>query len=139
MKKIIVTLLFFMASFYAGRTQTGIKLFGMNFQQKSKNSDSYTQIHFVSDKQVNYVMGGVLPISGRAYKETCEGTYTIIGNKINIRCQCADKEMYPDPIEDNFIFDSRTKSIKSSRFRYTSGSAPSSDLIGKYVEWQYIF
>jgi hypothetical protein len=109
---------------------------GLKFQEYNKTTGTYTRIEFGSNKQVSCVMGGVLPISNRSYREVCPGTYTITGNKITIKCVCADKDLFPDPIEDSFTYDSKTKSLISTRYKYSSGSAPTPSLVMKSVIWQ---
>lgn len=115
--------------------QTSTNLVGLRFQQYQKDVNTYAILEFSSNKQVNYVMGGVLPFNGKSFRDVCPGTYTITGNKITIKCVCADKDVFPDPLEDSFIYDGKTKVLTSTRYKYTIGSAPASGMAGKFNIW----
>ena len=80
-------------------------------------------------------MNGVSPFSGRSFQDICPCTATVNGTNIKIKCNCEDKEVYPDPIEDNFVFDKKKKQLISTKYKYTKGSAPSPELAFKYVLW----
>lgn len=138
MKKLTLLLLFSFYQVSFAFTQTPTNLSGLRFQQYQKDNSSYAILEFSTNKQVSYVMGGMLPMSGKSYKDACTGTYSVSGNKITIKCTCSDKDLFPDPIEDSFQYDSKTKTLTSTRYKYTVGSAPSSGLAGKFTIWNQL-
>jgi len=137
MKRIIsVKLLIFFCSFV--NAQTAANLSGLRFKHYQIDKNSYAILEFATNRQVNYIIGGVLPMSGKSYQDICPGTYSIEGNKITIRCVCADREVFPDPLEDSFIYNSKSRKLTSTRYQYTVSSAPSPDLSRKFVIWDQL-
>jgi hypothetical protein len=55
-------------------------------------------------------------MSGKTYIDECPCKTTVKGNNIEIICVCEDKELYPDPITDSFVYDSATNSLKSTSY-----------------------
>ena len=96
-------------------------LTGKQFHQMDEMPDSDTYLKFVSSTKATYIMTGTLPISHQSYRDECPCTVTITGSKVSIRCICSDKEVYPDPIEDSFTYDSKTQTLTSTRFRSLDG------------------
>ncbi|MFM7645551.1 MAG: hypothetical protein ACKO41_02445 [Sphingomonadales bacterium] len=137
MKRFII-LLILNLTLYTVQAQSAVNLSGLRFQQLQLDKSSYAILEFTSNRQVSYVMGGVLPMSGRSYRDVCPGTYTVTEGKILIRCVCADKEVFPDPLEDSFRYDASKKVLTSTRYQYTISSAPSADLSRKYIIWNQL-
>ena len=75
-----------------------------------------------------YIMNGSLPISGKPYRDECPCNVKLVSGVIEIRCICADKDIYPDPIEDSFTYDEKSKILTSTRFRNASTK--------KYINWK---
>ncbi len=134
MKKTIIIALAFICCTSVS-AQTSINLAGLKFEQYDK-MESSTVLHFTSNTQAMYIMTGILPISGKSYRDECPCKCTVNGTSIKIVCPCSDKEVFPDPIEDSFVFDASSKTLKSSTYNYTSGSAPEPSLSGKDIVWK---
>lgn len=117
------------------RSQTKIDFSGLKFQQYDKLTNGTTSIQFISNTQAIFVMQGVLSLSGKSYRDECPCKCTVVGDKVTINCSCEDKELYPDPIKESFIYDTKKKILTSTVSRYTGGSAPTPDLSMKYIIW----
>lgn len=137
MKKAIFLTILSLA-FTLVQAQSTVNLSGLRFQQLQLDKNSYAILEFTSNKQVSYIMGGVLPMSGRSFRDVCPGTYTVTEGKILIRCVCADKEVFPDPLEDSFRYDGSRKVLTSTRYQYTISSATSADLSRKNIIWNQL-
>lgn len=105
--------------FGISNAQNNVDLTGKTFQQVNKIPDNKTELVFTSKTQVSYVITNI--ISGKTYIDKCNGTATLNGNKIAINCFCEDKEIYPDPIKDSFVYDPNGKKLTSTSFRSLDG------------------
>jgi hypothetical protein len=99
--------------------QKSNNLIGKTFQQIENISNSTTEIKLISNTQVVYVITNV--INGKTYIDECPGKSTFINNKLTINCNCSDKEIYPDPIKDSFLYDSKSNTLTSTSFRSVDG------------------
>ena len=106
-------------------SQNVLDLKNKQFHQLDKTPNSDTYLTFLSNSKAMYIMTGSLPISGKSFRDECPCAVTVSGNKISISCICDDKEIYPDPIEDSFIYETQNQKLISNR--YSIG--------GKYIEW----
>jgi hypothetical protein len=123
MKNLIITslcLLFFSTIF----AQSNIDLTGKQFEQID-DIPSTTTLYFKSNTTASYVM--VSTIGGKTYRDECSCKATVSGNKISINCICDDKEIYPDPIKDSFVYDSQSQTLTSTSYRTVAG---------KYFVWK---
>ncbi len=118
MKKNIIIAIIFIISCNA-IAQKSNNLVGKTFQQIENISNSTTEIKFISNTQVVYVITNV--INGKTYIDECPGKSTFINNKLTINCNCSDKEIYPDPIKDSFVYDSKSNTLTSTSFRSVDG------------------
>jgi hypothetical protein len=124
MKKIL-TLTIMSLTFGFANAQSGLNLSNKTFLMEDKISSS-TELYFNSKDQVTYLITNV--IKGKTYIDKCIGKATISDNKISINCTCDDKELYPDPISDSFIYDSKSQTLTSTKYTYVSEGR-------KYVIW----
>ena len=111
---IATTLLMFRIS----NAQSELDLTNKTFQQVDK-VPSTSELFFSSKNEVVFIITNV--INGKTYIDKCPGKSTVTGNKISINCFCEDKELYPDPITDSFNYDSKSKTLISTRYRSTDG------------------
>jgi hypothetical protein len=118
MKKNIIIAIIFIISCNA-IAQKSNNLIGKTFQQIENISNSTTEIKFISNTQVVYVITNV--INGKTYIDECPGKSTFINNKLTINCNCSDKEIYPDPIKDSFVYDSKSNTLTSTSYRSVDG------------------
>ena len=86
---------------------------------RSKIPNGSTEVYFNTKTEVIYTITNT--INGKTFVDKCTGKAIISGNKISIKCLCDDKEIYPDPIEDSFIYDSKSKKLTSTSYRSTDG------------------
>jgi hypothetical protein len=106
-------------SFGAINAQAELDLTNKTFLQDDEIPNSTTELFFTSKNQVTYIITN--EINGKTYIDKCPGKATLSGNKISIICNCADKELYPDPIKDSFIYDSKNKTLISTSYRSRNG------------------
>jgi hypothetical protein len=107
--------LLFLLLFSTVLSAQSIDLSGKKFEQIAKIPNSTTHLYFKSNTESVYVMTNVL-MSGKTYIDECPCKTTVKGNNIEISCVCDDKEIYPDPINDSFIYDVATNSLKSTSY-----------------------
>ena len=117
MKKLLL-MATMLLTFGAVNAQTELDLTNKTFLQEDE-VPSTTELFFTSKNQVTYIITS--EINGKTYIDKCPGKATLSGNKISIICNCADKEIYPDPIKDSFVYDSKTKTLISSSYRSRNG------------------
>jgi hypothetical protein len=99
-----------------------IDLIGKQFQQLDLVENTTTSIKFISNTKAVYVIAGKLSISGRTFKDECPCSVQVNGNNISIDCSCYDKEIYPDPIRDKFVYDIKTNSLTSKVYKNRNGT-----------------
>jgi hypothetical protein len=126
MKKILIIATIIL-SFGITNAQNATNLIGKSFEQIDNIPNSTTTLFFKSNTIVIYVITNI--INGKTIIDECPGKCTIIGNKISIKCSCSDKEIYPDPITDNFIYDTKYQTLTSSSYRSRDG---------KFLLWKLI-
>lgn len=107
------------------KAQNPPDLTNKTFILQEKIPNSTTELLFLSKTKVNYIITNL--INGKTFIDKCPGTATYVGSKISIKCLCEDKDLYPDPIEDTFIYDSKYSILKSTQSR---------TIDGLYFEWK---
>ncbi len=43
-------------------------------------------------------------VNGKSFEDVCNCQCTIEGNKVKVNCSCEDKEIYPNPLKETFIY-----------------------------------
>lgn len=79
------------------------------FDRITGSSESYT---FIDNKKLKWV--GKTEFGGKQYQDICYGTYSIEANKIRVIYACDDKEVYPDPHKEVFIFSSLNNTLTTT-------------------------
>jgi hypothetical protein len=118
MKNLLI-LAIMLIKFGFANAQSEIDLSNKIFQQVDNIPNSTTELFFPSKNQVVYIITNV--IKGKTYIDKCPGKATLNGNIVSINCNCEDKEIYPDPISDSFIYDSKSKTLTSKSYKSTDG------------------
>ena len=118
MKNVLI-LAAILLSFGAIKAQTQLDFTNKTFLKENKTLNSTEELFFTSKNQVTYIITSV--INGNTYIDKCPGKATLSGNKISILCNCTDKEIYPDPIKDSFVYDSKNKTLTSTSYRSLNG------------------
>jgi hypothetical protein len=95
--------------------QSNYDLTGKKFEQIDEIPNSSTFLYFKSNTEAVYTMTGSL-MSGKTFRDECSCKTSVQGNKISINCICDDREIYPDPIKDSFVYDAATGSLKSTSY-----------------------
>jgi len=119
MKRLLLTSVMILVFGFVN-AQSDLDLTNKKFQQVDKIPNSTTEILFTSKNQVVYIITNV--INGKTYIDKCPGKAALSGNKISINCNCEDKELYPEPITDSFIYDSTSKTLTSKSYRSIDGA-----------------
>jgi hypothetical protein len=120
MKNLILSSIFLLF-FTTAYAQSSFDLTGKKFEQIDEIPNSSTFLYFKSNTEAVYIMTGSL-MSGKTFRDECSCKATIQGNKISINCICDDREIYPDPIKDSFVYDPNTKSLSSTTYRSLKGN-----------------
>lgn len=118
MKKTLLFVAFSVISLIA--SAQSVNMSGKRFLQ-TDNIPGDTYIRFESNSKAMFIM------TGSGYTDECPCSCAVNGNKISIKCICADKEIYPDPIEDSFTYDASKATLTSTRYRNASN--------GSYFVW----
>jgi hypothetical protein len=118
MKKIVAILFIVMMSNYS-IAQKFTNLNGKIFRQIDQIPNSTTDLMFISNTEVVYIITNVF--NGKTYVDECPGKSTFINNKVNINCICKDKEIYPDPIKDSFIYNPKSLTLNSTIYKSVDG------------------
>jgi hypothetical protein len=111
--KHLILIILSIVCFSSVNAQINVDLSGKKFEQINKIPNSTTHLYFKSNNEAVYIMSGSL-MSGKTYRDECSCKVTIQKEEISINCLCNDREMYPDPIKDSFIYDPATNSLKST-------------------------
>jgi hypothetical protein len=106
-KYYIVLLFMFLTNLAIG--QTGINLTGKTYEYIDKLTGSKEAYTFLSNNKIKLVM--LSEFNGKYMQDVCFGTVVFESNKIKVSSICDDKEIYPDPLKETFIFDNATNSL----------------------------
>lgn len=79
------------------------------------------KIHFLSNSKAMYIITTKSIYNSSAYIDKCLCSITIKANKISIKCECEDKEIYEKPMEDSFIYDEKNKILKYTYWKSLKG------------------
>jgi hypothetical protein len=52
--------------------------------------------------------------NGKIMQDVCYGSVILESNKIKVSCMCDDKEIYPDPLKEVFIFDAASYTLTTT-------------------------
>jgi hypothetical protein len=107
MKYCITSLFIFFVNFAIGQTASNVT--GKTFEYMDKLTGSKEAYTFLSSTKVKLVM--LSEFNGKVMQDVCFGTVVFESNKIKVSCICEDKEIYPDPLKEVFIFDAATHSL----------------------------
>ncbi len=118
-KYYIVLLFIFLTNLAIG--QTGINLTGKTYEYIDKLTGSKEAYTFLSNNKIKLVM--LSEFNGKYMQDVCFGTVVFESNKIKVSCICDDKEIYPDPLKETFIFDTATNSLITT-IHYDQSSRP---------------
>jgi hypothetical protein len=124
--KYLILLIFSIVCFSSVNAQTNVDLSGKKFEQIDE-LQSTTTLYFKSNSTASYTI--VSAISGKTYTDNCDCKVTVNSDKISINCLCDDREIYPDPIKDSFIYAPQSQTLTSTSYRSISG---------KYFVWKII-
>ena len=92
--------------------QTGFNLTGKTYEYIDKLTGSKEAYTFLSSTKIKLVM--LSEFNGKIMQDVCFGTVVFESNKIKVSCICDDKEIYPDPLKEVFIFNAATNSLTTT-------------------------
>lgn len=116
-----VLFLFLLFNLNILKAQNQLNLSNLKFE---KIDEMFSEkIHFISNSRAMYIITTKSIYNSKIYVDKCPCSYTIKGNKISIKCECEDKEIYEKPIEDSFIYDVKNNTLKSTYWKTLKGEA----------------
>lgn len=89
-----------------------LNLAGRTFVYFDKFTGSKESFIFTDNKKVKWV--GQTEFAGKQYEDICFGNYAIEGNKIKVVYSCDDKEVYPEPQRETFVFSTNSNTLTST-------------------------
>ena len=92
--------------------QTDFNLIGKTYEYIDKLTGSKEAYTFLSSTKIKLVM--LSEFNGKIMQDVCFGTVVFESNKIKVSCICDDKEIYPDPLKEVFIFNAATNSLTTT-------------------------
>lgn len=119
--KYLVVALVLMINSHLTFSQKGSSLISKTFEYVDRSANNVEQYSFLSETKVRLVMKSV--VNGDFFEDVCVCQYTIDGNKINVNCICEDKEIYPNPLKETFIYN-RGKNTLSTTIHYDKNKQP---------------
>jgi hypothetical protein len=118
LNKIILSL-FFLFNLNVLIAQNNIDLTNLKFEKMDEKVSE--KIHFLSNSKATYIITTKSIYNSSTYIDKCPCSITIKADKISIKCECEDKEIYEKPIEDSFIYDKKNKILKSTYWKTVKG------------------
>ncbi len=110
MKYFIALLFMFFTNLSIG--QNTLNLTGKTFEYIDKLTGSKESYTFLSNAKIKLVM--LSEFNGKVMQDVCFGNVVFESNKIKVSCICDDKEIYPDPLKEVFIFDAVSNSLTTT-------------------------
>ncbi len=92
--------------------QNTLNLTGKTFEYIDKLTGSKESYTFLSNAKIKLVM--LSEFNGKVMQDVCFGNVVFESNKIKVSCICDDKEIYPDPLKEVFIFDAVSNSLTTT-------------------------
>ena len=120
MKHLILTaiaLLTFNLSF----AQDAFNLAGKTFEYFNNETNSKEQYAFISNAEAKLIL--LSEFNGQSYKDVCSCKSSVEGNIVKISCNCEDKEIYPEPLKETFIYD-KSKNILTTTIHFDRYNNP---------------
>lgn len=99
-------------SFNVANAQNSLNLIGKTFEYTDKYTNAKTQYTFLSNNKVKLVM--LAESNSKQFKDICFCQSSIEGNRIKTNCICEDKEIFPDPLKETFIYDPKTNTLTTT-------------------------
>jgi hypothetical protein len=98
--------------FNVANAQNSLNLIGKTFEYTDKYTNAKTQYTFLSNNKVKLVM--LTESNSKQFKDICFCQSSIEGNRIKANCICEDKEIFPDPLKETFIYDPKTNTLTTT-------------------------
>ena len=111
MKHLIVTAIALLTSNFSF-AQDAFNLAGKTFEYFNNETNSKEQYAFISNTEAKLIM--LSEFSGQSYKDVCSCKSSVDGNIVKISCNCEDKEIYPEPLKESFIYDKNKNTLTTT-------------------------
>lgn len=95
--------------------QDAFNLAGKTFEYFNNETNSKEQYAFISNTEAKLIL--LSEFNGQSYKDVCSCKSSVDGNIVKISCNCEDKEIYPEPLKEIFIYD-KSKNILTTTIYY---------------------
>ncbi len=93
-------------------SQTIPDLVGKTFEYKDPYTNGVEKYVFISNTESKLIM--LSSFGGQSYRDVCICKYTLEGNKVKVNCICEDKEVFPNPLREAFIYDFKNKTLTTT-------------------------
>ena len=107
MKSLITLILIFFINLANG--QTAVNVTGKTFEYIDKLTGGKESYTFISNSKVKLVMQS--EFNGKIMQDVCYGNVVFESLKVKVSCICDDKEIFPDPLKEVFIFDAGSNTL----------------------------
>lgn len=120
MKYLIITVIALLTYNFT-YAQESFKLTGKTFEYINNETNSKEQYAFISNTEAKLIM--LSEFNGKSYKDVCLCKCSVEGNKVKVSCNCEDKEIYPEPLKETFIYD-KSKNTLTTTIHYDRNKKP---------------
>jgi len=101
--------------------QESFNLTGKTFEYINNETNSKEQYAFISNNEAKLIM--LSEFNGKSYKDVCLCKCSVEGNNVKVSCNCEDKEIYPKPLKETFIYD-KGKNTLTTTIHYDRNKKP---------------
>ena len=120
MKYLVVTAIALLTSNFSF-AQDAFNLAGKTFEYFNNEAKSREQYAFISNTEAKLIL--LSEFNGQSYKDVCLCKITVDGNSVKTSCTCEDKEIYPEPLKETFLYD-KSKNILTTTIHYDRNKNP---------------
>lgn len=120
MKYLIITVIALLTYNFT-YAQVSFKLTGKTFEYINNETNSKEQYAFISNTEAQLIM--LSEFNGKSYKDVCLCKCSVEGNKVKVSCNCEDKEIYPEPLKETFIYD-KSKNTLTTTIHFDRNKKP---------------
>jgi len=99
-------------SFGIASAQKSFNLTGKTFEYTDYITNGKEQYKFISNTKVKLIM--LSEFNGKSFQDICLCQCSIEGNKIKVNCTCEDKEVFPNPLKETFIYDPNKNTLTTT-------------------------
>lgn len=110
MKKLLYFTIFL--SLFNVNAQQKVNLTGKTFSYTDPRTLGVEKYSFLSNSKATLLM--ISSYNGQTFRDVGNCQSSVEGNRVKINCICEDRDTFPDPLKEIFIYDAKTGNLSTT-------------------------